>query len=328
VAEMGYSVMSVHRSNPDGSGSSISSHFALPPTTARPVSTGRSDGGARPLGTPPSSHVDFEAGRSISRIEAREGAGSASSNTYPIPKKEPHTLAIPSLMNYIEEEGPSLSPVSTPKAPPLDQHSVIREDLQQQDERPIAGCRTDLRISFREAAAVEDRKSLDLVHSTSPSFEVSHLQSRAVPVNKGDDRNRPKQQVLFQELYQMLEPRTHPGSDTLRSEMEICRDGESRGRTTLQDCDLDCDSEEGSSPDTPRGPGGPEQTLHVDVLLAQRVVRDAMQEDGECVEFSDQWCVLSASECGKEGMDSNAIWSECGLDRKHSTRSVFDWGYA
>ena len=314
VTEVGYSVMSVRHPNPDGSGSSFSSRFA------RPISVGRSDRGARPLGTSPSFHMVSETERPISRIKAREGAGSASTNTCSIAKKGPHTMALPSLMDHMDEGCLSLSPVATPKAPPLDQHSVIPEDLQQ-DERPIAGCRTDPRTSFSEAAAVEDRNPLDFVHSTSPPLGVSHLQCHAAPANKGDGRNQPGQQLLFQELYQMLEPPTHPASDNLRPRMEIRRDGKSwEEGTTRPGCAF-----EEESPDTPRGP---ERTLHVDVLLAQRVVRDAMQEDGERGGFPNQPCMLSASECGEEAVDSGSNWPECGLDRKHSTRSVFDWGYA
>ena len=224
-------------------------------------------------------------------------------------------------MDYMEEQSSSLSPVSTPKAPPPDQHSMIREDLQQEGERPIARCRTDLQVSFREAGAVEDRKSLDFVHSTSPSLQVSHWESHRIPANKG---NGPKQQALFQELYQMLEPPTHSGSDASRSEMETARD-ENSGEGIVYP---DCASEGDSSPDTPCGLRGPGRTLHVDIILAQRVLRDAMWEDGEGVGFSDQSCIPSASECGEEVLDSNSNWSECGLDRKKSTRSVFDWGYA
>jgi len=310
--------MSVGRPNSDGSGSSLGSRFVFPPTAARPW---RSDGGARRLGASPSSHMDPETERPQSRIKAREEAGSASINTHSIPKKEPHTLTTPSLMSCMEEEQSLPSPVSTPKTPPLDQHSVIREDLQQEGERPIAGCRADPQISFREAAAVEDRKSLDFVHSTPPSLQVSHLQTHAAPANKDDGRQQPGQQALFQELYQMLEPSARPGSDTLRSTMEIRRDGKP-GETDTRVF------EEESSPDTPRGPRGPEQILHVDVLLAQRVVRDAMQEEGEGAGLPYQSCLLSGSECGEEAVDLNSNLSECGLDRKHSTRSVFDWGYA
>ena len=320
ATEMDYSVMSVRRTNPDGSGSSFSSRFALPPGTTGPIPIRGSYCGARRLSTSPSSHVDSETERPRSRIKAREEAGSASINIYSIPKEEPHALVIPSLMDCMEEQSSSSSPISTPKAPPLDQHSMIREDLQREDERPIAKCRADLQISFRETAAVEDCKSLGFVHSTS-SLDVSHLQSYEVPGKKGDGR---KQKALFQEVYQMLDPPTHPGSDALRSKMEIRRDENSREGITRPDCAL----EEESSPDTPRGPQGPEQTLHVDVLLAQRVARDAMWEEGEGVGFADQPCMLSASECGEEASDSNSNWSECGLDRKRSTRSVFDWGYA
>lgn len=312
VTKMGYSVMSVRHSNPDGSGSSSSSRFVLPPAAARPIPIGSSDSGTRHLGGSPSSHVESETERPISRIKVQEGAGSAPISIYSISKEEPHTLATPSLMNRMEEEGLSLSPVSTTKAPP-DQHSVIREDLQQ-DERPIAGCRADPRTSSRETAEAEDRDPQEFVHSTSPSLEVPHLGGHAVPAENGDGRNQPGHQSLSQELYQMLEPPVHSGPGTLRSEMRIGRDEK---------------LEEGAiCPDTPRGPGGSEQILHVDILLAQRVVRDAMQEDGECTGFSYQSCMLSASECGEEAVDSNSNWSECGLDRKHSTRSVFDWGYA
>jgi len=322
VTEMEYSVMSVRRPNPDGSGFNSGSRFVLPPTAARPTTNWRTDDGARRLGASPSSHMDPETERPQSGIKAREEAGSASINTHSIPKMEPHTSATPSLMSYMEEERSPLSPVSTPEAPPLDQHSLIREDLQQEGERPIAGCRTDPQISFREAAAVDDRKSLDLVHSTSPSLEVSHLQSHAVPVNKGDSREQPGQQALFHELYHMLEPLARPGSDTLRSKMEIRRDGEPEERVIHPGYAF----EEESSPDTPHGPRGPEQILHVDILLAQRVVRDAMQEEGEGVGLLDQ--SFTPSECGEEAVDLNSNLSGCGLDRKHSTRSVFDWGYA
>lgn len=227
-------------------------------------------------------------------------------------------MVIPPLMNDLEEEWPSSSPVSTPKAPPLDQRYVIRGDLQREGERLIAGRRTDPRISFREAAAVEDRRSFELVRSTSPALEASHLQSHAVPVNEGDGRKQPRQQALFQELHQMLEP---PDSDTLRSRVGVHRDRKPGEGIIRQDCV----NEEGSILDTPRGLGGPKQTLHVDILLAQRVVRDAMQEEEESL---GQPCALSASECGEEAVDSDSNWLECGLDRKHSTRSVFDWGYA
>ena len=319
--EMGYSVMSVRHSNPDGSGSSFSSRFALPPTTARPTPIGRSDGGARPRRASPSSHVEPETERSISRIKARDGAGSASANTYSIPKKEPHTLTIPSLMNHGEDGWIPLSPVSTPKAPLLDQHSMIREDLQQEDdERPIAGHRADPRISSGEIVAVEDGNSLGFVHSPPPSLEVPHLPSHAAPANKGDNRNQPGQQSLFQELYQMLEPSAHPASDILRPKVGIRRGEGSWEASVLPG--------EESDPETPRGIGGPEQTLHVDVLLAQRVARDAMQEDEESVGFPIQSSMPSASECGEEAVDSSCNLSECMLDRKHSTRSVFDWGYA
>lgn len=319
---MDYSVMSVRRSNPDGSGSSFGSRrFVLSSSTTRQIPIRGPDCGARRLGTSPSSHVDPETERPQSRIKAREGAGSASINIYSIPKKEPHAFATPSLMDCMEEQSPPLSPVSTPKAPALDQHSMIREDLQPEGERPIASCRTDLRISFRDPAAVEDRKSLDPVHSTCPPPEVSHFQSHGVPANKGDGR---KQQALFQELYQMLEPPAHPGSDASHSRMDVCRDENSGEGIIYPGCTV----EEESSLDTPRGPKEPEQTLHVDILLARRVVRDAMQEDGEGVGFPDQSCMLSASECGEEALDSDPNWSECGLDRNKSTRSVFDWGYA
>ena len=320
---MGYSVMSVRRSNPDGSGYSSSSRFSHPPTTGRPIPVARSDGGAGPLGISPSSHVDSETRQPVSRIKVREEAGSAFSNTHSIPKKELHALDTPSLMNHMEEEWPSISPVSTPKAPPLDQHPVIREDLQQEAERPIAGCLADPQISFHETAAVEDRKSLGSARSTSPSLGVSHLQSHAVPANKGDGRNLPGHHVLFQELYQMLESVAHPGSDALR--MEIRRDGNSEEGAIRPGYDF----EEGSNPSTPRGNRGPVQTLHLDILLAQRVVRDAMQEDAERVGFSDRSCMVSAaSEYGEEVEGPSSGWSECELARKHSTRSVFDWGYA
>jgi len=313
---MDYSVMSV---NPDGSGPSIGSRFVHPPTMARPTTMGKSGGGARSPGTSPS-HVASETEGPKFRIKEREGAGSASTNTYSAPK-EPHTIL--AMMDRMEEESPSSSPASTPKAPPPDQHSVIREDLQR-NERLIAGCRTDPRISFCEAAAVEDRKSLNSAHSTPSSPEVSHLQSHAVPADKGTGRKEPGQLALFQELYQMLDSPGHPDFDILRSKMEIRRDGNS-----WVGIRPDRASEEDSIPDTPRGPTRPEQALHVDVLLAQKVVRDAMQEDGECVVFPSQSCMLSASECGEEEVvDSNSNWSECGLDRKHSTRSVFDWRYA
>ena len=112
-----------------------------------------------------------------------------------------------------------------------------------------------------------------------------------------------------------------PDSDCPRSRAEAHGDGKPGEEITRQDGV----NEEGSIPDTPRGPEGSERTLHVDILLAQRVVRDAMEEDEECLE---QGCMLSASEYGEEGVDSSSNWVECGLDRKHSTRSVFDWGYA
>lgn len=303
---MDRSVMSVRRSNRDGSGSSFSSRFVPPPTTTHPIITGDSDDGARHLGVSPSSHVDPETERPRSRIKVREEAGSASTNTYSIPKKEPHTMAIPSLMNCIGDSSSSLSPVSTL----LDQHSVIREDLQHQGERPIAKCRTDPQILFRETAAFEDRKSYDCA---SP-LQVSHSPAHVVPAKKG-------QQALFHELYQMLGPLADPGSDTLRSKMEIRRDEKSgEGVRAFE--------EQQSSPDTPRGSQGPAQTLHLDILLAQRVVRDAMREEGEGPGFSDQMCMLSASECGEETLDSNSNRSECELDRNNSTRSVFDWRYA
>ena len=314
VTKLGYSVMSVRHSNPDGSGSSSSSRFVLPLTAARPIPIGGSGGGARHLGAFPSSHVESETERPIPRIKAREGAGSAPISIYSIPKKGPRTLVTASLMDHMEEESPSLSPVSTPKAPSLDQPSVIREDLQQGDERPIAGCRADPQISSREATEVEGRNSLELVHSISPSIEVSHLGVHAVTADKGDGRNQPAQQSLFQELYQLLDPLAHPNPDALRSETKIPDDGRS--------------GEEVVCPVTPRGPGRSDQILHVDILLAQRVVRDAMQEDGEYAGFSYQSCMLSASECGEEAADSGSNLSECGLDRKHSTRSVFDWRYA
>jgi len=321
VTEMGYSVMSVRHSDPDPSGSSFRTRFALPPTSTRPTPIGRDGGEAHPSGAPPLLHVEHETERPTSRIKAREGAGSAFANTHSIPKKEPHTLVIPSLMDHVEGGWLSLSPMSTPKAPPLDQHSVIPEDLQPEVKRPIAGCRTDPRISF---VAVEGRDSLGFLHSTSPSLEVSHAQSHAVPGNDGDGRNQPGGQSSFQELYQMLESPTHPGSDALRSKVETRRDGKSWEGSVRPGCAF----EEESNADTPRGPERPEQALHVDVLLAQRVVRDAMQEDRECEGFPYQSCMLSASECGEEAVDSSSNWSECGLDRKHSTRSVFDWGYA
>ena len=219
-------------------------------------------------------------------------------------------MVIPSLMNDMEEDLSSSSPSSTPRAPPLDQQHVIRGDLQQVDERLIAGCRTDPRISFREAAAVEDRRSSEFLRSMSPPIGISHLQSHVVPVNEGDDRKQPRQRALSQDL----EP---PDSDILRS-----RVGDEVGEGIIRQ---DRVNKEGSIPDTPRGPGGSESTLHVDIVLAQRVVRDAMQEDEECL---GQSCMLSVSECGEEAADSSSNWVECGLDRKHSTRSVFDWGYA
>ena len=316
VTEMGYSVMSVRHSDPDGSGSSFRTRFALPPTSTRPIPIGRPGGEVRPLGASPLLHVEHETGRPRSRIKAREGAGSAFANTHSIPKKEPHTLAIPSLMDHVEGEWLSLSPVSTPKAPPLDQHSVIRDDPRQEVERPIAGCRTDPRISF---VTVKDRNSLDF------PLEVSHAQSHAAPANNGNGRNQPGQQSLFQELYHLLEPPAHLGSDALRSKAETSRDGKSWEPSGRPGCAF----EEESDTDAPRGPEMSEQALHVDVLLAQRVARDAMQEDGECEGFPYQSSMLSASECGEEAVeDSSSDWSECGLDRKHSTRSVFDWGYA
>ena len=321
VTEMGYSVMSVRHSDPDGSGPSFRTRFALPPTPTRPIPIGRNGGEVHPPGAPPLLHVEHETERPISRIKAREGAGSAFANTHSIPKKEPNALATPSLMDHVEEEWLSLSPIPTPKAPPLDQNSVIREDLQQRVKRPIAGCRTDPRVSF---VAVEDGDFLDFVHSTSPSLEVSHAQGHAAPGNNSDGRNQPGEQPLFQELYQMLELPTHPGSDTLRSETETRRDGEPWQGSVSPGCA----SEEEPNADTPRGPEKPGQALHVDVLLAQRVVRDAMQEGGECEGLPYHSCMLSASECEEEAVDLGSNWSECGLDRKHSTRSVFDWGYA
>lgn len=313
VTGMDNSVMSVHLSNPDGSGSSSGSRFALLPTKARPITIGGPDSGARRLGSSPSSqsHVESEPEQPRSRIMAREGAGSASTNIYFVTKTEPGTFTTHSLMNRMEEESPSLSPVSTPKAPPLDQDFMIREDLQRQGERPIEGCRADPRISFRETAVPEDRKSFDSIHST--SLEVSQLQSHTESANKDDGRMKPGQQTLFQEVHQMLE---------FPSGMEIGRDGK-LGEGIIH---LDCALEEESSPDTARGLQGPELTLHVDILLAQRALRDAME--GEGVGFPDQSCLLSASECGEEAVDSNSKWSDCGLDRKNSTRSVFDWGYA
>ena len=317
ATEMDYSVMSV-RPNLEGSGSNLSSRFVRPPTIARKTTIGRPGGRARRPGVSPSQDVNSEAEQPRSRIKAPEGAGSVSNNTHSIPKKEPHTVVIPSLMNDMEWEWPSSSPVSTPKAPPLDQQYVIRGDLQQEDERLIAGRRTDLRISLREAAAVEDRRSFQCLRSTTPPIGVSHLQTRPAPVNENDGKKEPRQQALFQELYQMLGPQD---PDILRSGVEAHRDGKLGEGITRQDCV----NEEGSVLDTPRGPGVSEQTVHVDILLAQRVVRDAMWEDEECL---GQSCMLSASECGEEAVDSSSDWVECGLDRKHSTRSVFDWEYA
>lgn len=318
VTEMDYSVMSVPRPDADGSGPCLSSGFVPPPVAARPMSIGGPDSRAHRGGTSPSSHVNSETEWTGSRIKAREGAGSVSANTHSIPKKELHTTVVPSLMNDMEEQWPSSSPVSTPKAPPLDQQPVIREDLQR-DERLIARCLTDPRISFREAAAVKDRKSFELVRSTYPP-ELSHLQDHAVPVKKDDDRKQPKQQALFQELHHMLEPQVHPGSDPLRS-VEVCRDEKLGEGITRRGCVI----EEELNLDTSRGPDGSKQTLHMDILLAQRVVRDAMQEDEG---WLGQACMLSAMECGEEVADASPNWQECGVDRKHSTRSVFDWGYA
>ncbi|KAF9792496.1 hypothetical protein BJ322DRAFT_1029606 [Thelephora terrestris] len=318
VTNMDYSVMSVPRPDADGSGSSLSSGFVSPPVAVRPITIGTSDGRAHRGETSPSSHVNFETERTRSRIKAREWAGSISATTHSIPKMELHTAVVPSLMNDMEEQWPSSSPVSTPKAPPLDQQPVIREDLQQ-DERLIAKCLTDPRISFREAAAVKDRKSFELVRSTHPR-ELSQLQDHAVPVKTGDDRKQPKQQALFQELYHMLEPQVHPDSDTLRS-VEVRRD-EKLGEGIIR---RGCVIGEGSNSDASRGPEGSEQTLHMDIVLAQRVLRDSMQEDEEWLR---QPCMLTGSECGDEVEDVSPNWQECGLDRKHSTRSVFDWGYA
>ena len=321
VTEMGYSVMSVRHSDPDGSGSSFGTRFALPPTSTRPIPIGRSGGEAHPLGASPLLHVEHETERPTSKIKAREGAGSAFATTHSIPKKELHTLITHSLMDHVEGEWLSLSPVSTPKAPPLDQHSAIREDLRQGVKRPIARRRSDPRISF---VTVEDHNSPDFVHPTSPLLEVSHTQSHTAPANNGDRRNQPGQRSLFQELPQMLEPPAHPGSDILRSNVETDRDGKSWEGSVPPGCAFG----EESNTEAPRGPERHEQTLHVDILLAQRVVRDAMQADGDCEGSPYQSCMLSASECGEEVTDSSSNWSECGLDRKHSTRSVFDWGYA
>ena len=315
TTEMDYSVMSVHP-NPEGSGSNRSSRFVYP-TTVRQMTIGGSGGGAHHLGASPSPHVNPEAEQPGSGIKARDGVGSESANAHIVPKKEHPTMVIPSLMNNEEEEWPSSLPVSTPKAPPLDQQSVIGGDLQREDERLIAGCRTDPRISFREAAAVEDRRSFEFVRSTSPPVEVSHLQSHPVPVDEGDGRKQPRQEALLRELHQMLEP---PGSDALRSGLKAHKDRKPGEGIIHQDR-----VNEGSIPGSPRGPEGCEQTLHVDILLAQRVVRDAMEEDEGCL---GQPCMLSASEYGEEVVDSSSNWLECGLDRKHSTRSVFDWGYA
>ena len=318
VTEMDYSVMSVCRPNADGSGSSLTSHFVPPPTATRPITIGSSDDGV--YRQSPSPHVKSETRLSRSRIKAREGAESVSADTHFIPKKEPHTEFIPSLMNDTEEEWTWSSPVSTPKAPPLDQQPVIREDLQGEDERLISGCLTDPRISFREAAAVERRKSCELVRSTCP-LEVSHLEGHGVPANKSVDEKQPRQQALFHELYHMLEPAAHIDPGHLRSRVEVRRD-EKLGEGIIRRA---CAIEEESIPDTPRGTEGVEQNLHVDIVLAQRVVREAMQEDEECL---GQSCMLSASECGEELTESGSDWQECGLGRKHSTRSVFDWGYA
>ena len=334
MTKMDCSVMSVTRSNPDGSGTNSRSRFVSPTTMGRPITIRGSDCEARCLETSPSPHVDSETERPQSRIKAPEGAGSASTNVYSILKKEPHTMTVPSLMNSMGGERPSLSSVSTAEAPlPLDQHSLIREDLQQQKgERPIAGCQTDLRFSFREVAAVEDRKSLGFVHSTSPSLQVSsHSGNHPAPANKDDGRKQPQQQVLFQELYQMLEPPPHPGSDPLRSMTEIGRDGE--GIIHL-DGDFtegeEEEEEEESSLDNPRGPQGSKRTtLHIDIILAQRAVRDAMQEEeGDGIGLPEQWCLSASSECGEEAVGPNSNLSECGLYRRNSTRSVFDWGYA
>lgn len=302
ATEMDYSVMSV-RPNSEGSGSSFSSRFVHSPTTARQMTIGRSDGGVRHLGASPSLHLNSEPEQPRSRIKTREGASAT----------ESPTVVIPSLMNDIEEEWLSSSPISTPKAPPLDQPYVIGGDLQREDERLIAGCPTDPRISFREAAAAEDRRSFEFIRSTSPPLEVSHFQSHAMPVRKGDSLKQPRQRALCQQP---------SDSDTLRSRVGVHRDRGPGEGIIRQEC---VNEEEGSIPNTSRGPEGFEQTLHVDVLLAQRVVRDAMWEDEECL---GQSCVLSTSECGEEAVDSSSNWLECGLDRKYSTRSVFDWGYA
>lgn len=318
VTEMDYSVMSVCRPNADGSGSALTSRFVPHPTATRPITIESADDGVHRQS--PSPHVKSETRLSRSRIKAREGAESVSANAHFIPRKELHTEFVPSLMNDMEEKLASSSPVSTSKAPPFDQQPVIREDLRGEDERLIPGCSTDPRVSFREAAAVKRRKSCELVRSTCP-LGVSHLEGHGVPANKSVDEKQPRQQALFQELYHLLEPAAHLDPGHLRSRVEVRRD-EKLGEGIIRRA---CVTEEESIPDTPRGTEGAEQNLHVDILLAQRVVREAMQEDEEPLGRS---YMLSASELGEELTESGSDWQECGLGRKHSTRSVFDWGYA
>ena len=322
---MDCSVMSVHRSNPDGSGSSFSSRFVLPPTTAQPIIIGGPYSGARIPSEFPSSHVDSETERPRSEIKAPEEAGSAFMPMHSIPNEGPYTLSTPSLMNSMEEESSSLLSVSTPKAPPPHQHSLIREDLQQREsERPIARCRMDPRTSICEQATAGSRKSSHTLHSASPR-DVSHLPSHEPSANNAlSDQRQPEQHTLFQELYQILgTPRSGASRSGTGVEMETQRDGKPGEGFTSSDNALEGES----SPDTTATAAG-QVALHVDILLAQRVARDAMREEGEDVEFPDRPWTLSASDCGEEALDSNSDRPECELDRKHSTRSVFDWRYA
>ena len=172
----------------------------------------------------------------------------------------------------------------------------------------------DPRTSFCEQTTAGDRKSLDVVHSAPPR-EVSHLPSHEASANDGHpDRGQPEQHTLFQQLDQILGTSAHP-------RLGASRPGE--GLVSSENA-----FEEEASPDTPRPPQGAGQVLHVDVLLAQRVARDAMREEGGDVDFPDRPWMLSASDCGEEALDSNTDRPECELDRKHSTRSVFDWRYA
>ena len=311
--------MSVRRSNPDGSGSSLGSRFVLPPTTAHPITIGGSSSGAHIPSEFPSSHVDAETERPRSEIKAPEEAGSAFMPMHSIPNEGPYTLSTPSLMNSMEEESSSLLSVSTPKAPPPHQHSLIREDLQQREgERPIARCRMDPRTSICEQATAESRKSSHTPHSASPR-SVSRLPGHEPSANNAlPDQRQPEQQTLFQELYQILGTPAHPRLGASRS-------GTEAGMETLRDGKPG----EGFTPRRPQGAGAEQvPPLHVDVLLAQRVARDAMREQGEDLELSDRPWTLSASDCGEEALDSNSDRPECELDRKHSTRSVFDWRYA